>query len=189
MNTALAIAALVAACNAPRRRVALSTDDTTAVALGAALTVALLVALSAVADPLFDALDVSAPNLRIGVGFVLAVVSAHDIVRRPPPSGAALAGRNAAFVPVFFPVLARPEVALLAMAIGMDHGIALTAFAAVLALATVVVWHRVATNRRVTTNSQTDAVFARVERGLGIVIAAAAAALAVAIIADGVFAI
>jgi len=183
VNAALALVALVLACNAPRRRTALSTDDTRTVAFGAAAMVVVVVVIAAVASPLLDALDVSAPNLRIGAGLVLAVVSAHDVVRRPPPAGAALAGTGAALVPVLFPVLLRPEVALLALAIGADHGVAFSALSGVVAMAAVVAWHAFATPRA------ERAPVARVERGLGVLDAGLAAAAAVAIIADGVFAI
>jgi small neutral amino acid transporter SnatA (MarC family) len=183
MNVWLGIAALLVAVNAPRRRAALSVDDTGVVALGAALCGVGLVVFGAVATPLLDAMDVSAPNLRIGVGLVLAVVSVHDLVRRPPARGAALSGRAAAVVPVFFPVLTRPEVALVALAIGADHGVAVTAAAAVIAMVAVVGWHRLATPRA------QEPPFARVERGLGVLDSGIAAALAMAIAADGVFAI
>jgi len=118
MNAWLGLAAMVAAVNAPRRRAALSVDDTTVVAIGAAVTALALVVFGAIATPLLDAMDVSRPNFRIGLGLVLAVVAVHDLVRRPPAAGAALPGRRAAIVPVFFPVLLRPEVAMVALAIG-----------------------------------------------------------------------
>ena len=183
MNVWLAVLALVLGSNPPRRRAALSTDDTTAVALGGALTALLFVVLAAVASPLIDALDVSAPNLRIAAGAVLAFVAVHDLVWRRPPAGAALPGRRAAIVPVFFPVLARPELGLLAMSIGADHGVLITAIAAVVAIATVAGWHAVAVQR------PEQPVFDRVERGAGRAVAAVTVAVAVAITADGVFAI
>jgi small neutral amino acid transporter SnatA (MarC family) len=183
MNVWLGLAALVVAVNAPRRRAALSVDDTRTVALGAALTAVTLVVFGAFATPLLGAMDVSAPNLRIGLGLVLAVVSVHDMVRRPPAAGATLEGWAAALVPVWFPVLLRPEVAMVALALGADHGIGVTAGAALLAMAIVVAWHAVATPRG------DGAAFFRVERGLGFVDSAVAAALALALAADGVFAI
>ena len=183
MNAALAIVALVLASNPPRRRSALSTDDTATVALGALLAAALFVAVAAAAMPLADALDISRPNLRIAAGAVLAVVSIHDLVWRRPRPGAALPGRRAALVPVFFPVLARPEVALLAMSVGADHGVLFTALAAGLSMAAVVAWHALATPR------DEQPVFARVEGGVARVDAAVALAAAVAITGDGVFAI
>jgi hypothetical protein len=112
----------------------------------------------------------------------LAVVW-HDLVRRPPRRGAAMPGREAALVPVAFPVLLRPEVALVALALGADHGVALTALGAALAMGVVVGWHALATPRA------TSATFLRVERGLGMLDAALGAVLALAIAADGVFAI
>jgi small neutral amino acid transporter SnatA (MarC family) len=183
MNVWLGIAALVISVNAPRRRAALSVDDTRVVAIGAALAAGALVVFGAIATPLIDALDVSAPNLRIGTGLVLAVVSVYDLVWRPPSPGAALAGRSAAIVPVFFPVLVRPEVALVALALGADHGVAITAGAAVLAMAVVTGWHAIATPR------VQAGPFRRVERGLGMLDAGLGAAIAIAIAADGVFAI
>lgn len=189
MNTVLALVALLVASNPPRRRAALSTEDTTAVAIGAAITVALCTVLAAVASPLLDALDVSAPNLRIAAGFALSIVAAHDLVRRVPPAGAALPGRRAALVPVFFPVLARPEVGLLALSVGADHGVALTAAAALLAMAAVVAWHALLTPRLATRADGATAVTRRVEHGASALVAGAAVAVGVAIIADGVFSI
>jgi small neutral amino acid transporter SnatA (MarC family) len=183
MNVWLGLAALVVAMNPPRRRAALSVDDSTTVALGGALTLVALVIVAVIATPLLDALDVSAANLRIGVGLVLAVVAVHDLVWRPPGAGAALRGRRAAVVPVFFPVLLRPDVAMVAWALGADHGVAVTAFGALVASGAVVAWHRLATPRA------GRLAFRRVERGLGALGSAIAAVLAIAIAADGVFAI
>jgi hypothetical protein len=70
-----------------------------------------------------------------------------------------------------------------AWAIGADHGVGITAVAAAIALGLVVVWHWFATPRA------DAAVFRRVERGLGLLDSATAAVLALAIAADGVFAI
>jgi small neutral amino acid transporter SnatA (MarC family) len=183
VNTVATVATLILACNAPRRRVALSVDDSRIVAIGAVLTGMALVVIGAIATPVLDALDVSAPNTRIAAGVLIAVVSLHDVVRRPPPRGAALTGLRAAIVPVFFPVLFRPEVALVALVIGADHGVAATVVGATLAMGVVVGWHVVAAARR------EHPVFLRVERGIGIVDAALAAALGIALTADGVFGI
>jgi small neutral amino acid transporter SnatA (MarC family) len=183
VNVWLGIAALVVAMNAPRRRAALSVDDSATVAAGAALTFVALVATALLATPVLDALDVSAPNLRIGVGLVLAVVAVHDLLWRPPGAGAALPGRRAAIVPVFFPVLLRPDVVMVAWALGADHGVVVTGLAALLALGAVVGWHRLATPR------VERRAFGRVERGLGALDSALAAVFALAIAADGVFAI
>lgn len=183
MNLAVVLVALVAACNAPRRRASLSVADTRMVSSGAILAAALFVIVAAIATPALDALDISAPNVRIAVGLVLAPVAVLELVRRAPRAGAALPGTRAALVPVFFPVLARPDVALLALAAGADLGVAWTALGAVLAFASVVAWHRVATPHA------TSAVFLRVEDGLGRVVSVATVALAAAILIDGVFAI
>jgi small neutral amino acid transporter SnatA (MarC family) len=183
VNVAVSLLALVAAGNPARRRRALSVDDTRIVAAGAVLYAVWLVGLAAIATPVLDGLDVSAPNLRIAVGFVLAPVALHDLVRRRPGAGAALAGGRAALVPVLFPVLARPEVALLGLAIGADHGVVWAIAAAVLAAGSVAGWHRVGRDR------DGSAVFARVEGGLARLLAALTVALAVVILVDGIFAI
>jgi small neutral amino acid transporter SnatA (MarC family) len=189
MNTVLAFVALLAASNPPRRRAALSTGDTTAVAIGAVMAAVLFTVLAATATPLIDALDVSAPNLRIAAGFALAIVAAHDLVRRVPPPGAALDGRRAALVPVFFPVLARPEVGLVALSVGADHGVALTAASAAIAMAAVVGWHALLTPRTGIGADDRAGVTVRVEHGMSALVAGAAVALGIAIIADGVFSI
>jgi hypothetical protein len=84
---------------------------------------------------------------------------------------------------VFFPVLLRPEVALVVLVLGADHGVAATVVGVGIAMTVVVVWHRFASRRG------EHPVFHRVERGLGVADAGLTAALAVALIADGIFAI
>ena len=180
--TLLYVIAIVAASNPPRRREALSVDDTRIVTLGAAMTAVFLVVAAILATPLLDALDTSAPNLRIGVGLVVAAVGLHDLVRRRPQAGAALDGGRAALVPVFFPVLARPEVALLALSAGADHGVGFAAGISLLALATVVGWHALA--RHVTSGP-----FARVEGALARALAAVSVVAGVLITSNGVFSI
>lgn len=181
--TLLLFVALITASNPPRRRAALSVDSTRIVALGALLGAALLIVSAAIATPLLDALDTSAPNLRIGVGVVVGFAGLHDLVRRVPGPGAALDGDRAALVPVFFPVLARPDVALLALAGGADHGVAVTAAAAALAMAAVVGWHAIATARA------NRPVFRRIELALARMLAAATVVAGVLFTVDGVFSI
>jgi small neutral amino acid transporter SnatA (MarC family) len=181
--TAVLLLALITASNPPRRRAALSVDATPIVALGAALTAALFVVGAAIATPLLDALDTTAPNLRIGVGLVVGLAGVHDLLRRPPSAGAALPGARAALVPVFFPVLARPDVALLALSTGADHGVAIASGGAVLAMGAVIGWHALA-------NAMGERpVFRRVEAAAGRVLAAATVVAGVLLTVDGVFSI
>ena len=100
--------------------------------VGAALAAGLL------AGPLLDALDVSAPAARIGVGIVGGVAGLVRMVRRPPSPEPALAGRKAAIVPVAVPLFATPAALLLAIGAGADLGLAVIAVAAVVAIAVLV---------------------------------------------------
>ena len=80
-----------------------------------------MIAASAIADPLLDALDVSDPAFRIAAGVVALIAGVADVFRRPPspePSG-----RRAALVPVAVPIVARPAVSLLAVGAGADRGL------------------------------------------------------------------
>jgi small neutral amino acid transporter SnatA (MarC family) len=185
VNVALLLTALVAATNPPRRRVSLSTDRVDAVVLGAGLVAALWIAFGALASPLLDALDVSRPNARIAAGLVLTVVAARDAVWRPPAAGAALPGWRAGFVPVFFPVLARPEVGLVALVLGADRGMGWSVLGGVLVFAAVVGWFALARGRA----TARDRLFLRVERGLGVVLSVLAVALGITMVVKGVLAI
>ena len=73
---------------------------------------ALVVAASAVAPPLLDALDVSDPSFRTGAGIVAVLTGITDLLRRPPRSG-----------PIPFPLVARPALLILALGAGADRGV------------------------------------------------------------------
>lgn len=144
----LTLALFVTAVNAPlRRRAAKEAHRSRAGALGA---IALLAWVSA---PLLDALDVSPPNWRIAAGLALALGAVVDAVGRPVE-----------------PLLFRPELALLAVQSGSDHGVWPTILAALLALVSY--------------------TFMRKEnRALGRGFAIAQLALAILLTLDGVFAV
>lgn len=131
MSIWLAFLLLVATVNPPRRRAELSAPPAV-VAAGAALTLVALVGVGAIGDWLLDALDISDPTFQVGVGFVLLVRGVIDLFLRPPGPGDELPGIKAAIVPVFFPVLFRAEVALVALSIAVDGGLGvMTAGAAI----------------------------------------------------------
>ena len=71
----------------------------------------LVVAASAVAPPLLDALDVSDPSFRTAAGLVAIVAGIADLIRRPPRAE-----------PVFL-LVARPALLILALGAGADRGI------------------------------------------------------------------
>jgi small neutral amino acid transporter SnatA (MarC family) len=85
--------------------------------------------------PLLDALDVSDPSFRIAAGIVAALAGAADLVRRPPAPEPALTGWNAALIPVAIPVVARPALLVLALGVGADRGVLVSAGAMATAIA------------------------------------------------------
>ena len=87
----------------------------------------LVVAASAVAPPLLDALDVSDPSFRTGAGIVAVVAGITDLFRRPPRSG-----------PIPFPLVARPALLVLALGAGADRGILPSIVAMAIGIAAVV---------------------------------------------------
>jgi small neutral amino acid transporter SnatA (MarC family) len=201
---ALVVAAmLVAAVNAPRRRRALSISERPMAerrliaAIGAGLLAAAVVAVALLADPLLDALDISAPNARIAAGLVVAAGGLGELVTPRPRAGAAPRGWTAAVAPVWFPVLFRPEVGLAALSLGEDHGVAVALAAALVAGASVIaVAGRVggpATGRaedadRAEGSGRTEGAD-RAEDALGRLCSAAQVSAAVAVLLWGVFAV
>ncbi|MGI9648728.1 MAG: hypothetical protein ACR2OI_09440 [Acidimicrobiia bacterium] len=173
MNAAIGILLLLASINPPRRRSELP-DDRHVVLTGASLTLAALLALGLAGEWLLDWLDVSLPTFNVAVGLVLAIRSLVDLLTGLPPGGEALPGRSAALVPVFFPVLFRPELALAAVAVGADAGPVVLLTGALVALAAVVGWHTLPANHRM-------------DRAAGVVFSAGLMVLAIDRLVDGIF--
>ncbi len=122
MNTTLAVILLVGAINPARRAIESGRRPAAITAIASAAALAVYLGLAAVADGLLTELDVSSPNARIGAGAVVALragVELAAVARRDPTEST---GRLAALVPVAFPILARPEVAALALAVGYEGG-------------------------------------------------------------------
>ncbi len=170
MSVLLAVLLLVTAHNPPRRRAEL-TNRPQVILAGGALTLAVLVILGGAGDSILDALDISAPTLRVAVGLVLAARGLLDLARRLPVPGDGLDGMKGAIVPVFFPVLLRPELALAAVSVAVDGGLGAMTFGAAVALGLV------------------PAVPRRYCRVLSVVASTLLVALAVDRIIDGVFAL
>lgn len=136
MTVTLLILAMVAAANPFRARSARPAAEiraTTAVALGATLVLVLVSAL--VSGPLLDLVDVAGPSARIAAGIALLVVALKDLFAAPPTPEPALSGRAVGLVPLAFPVIFSPALALLAVAGGAERGVAVAVGCGALALA------------------------------------------------------
>jgi hypothetical protein len=144
----LSILLFVTAVNAPLRRSGIRKA-------GASPFVAWLgiIALAWFSDPLLERLDVSAANWRIAAGLVLVAGALVDVAGRPVE-----------------PLLFRPELGMLAIQTGRDHGVWATAFAAAIGLATLAVWRHSS-------------------KAVGRAVALAQVGLAVLLVLDGVFAL
>jgi small neutral amino acid transporter SnatA (MarC family) len=125
MNTFLAAVAFLFAVNPARRALELvpRPERRIAAAAGAGV-VAVVAVLAGVSGPLLDLLDVSPPTFRVAAGLVLAFRGLLDLVRAPVPEPEGLSGWGEALFPVGFPVMFRPELAVLALAAGADLGVA-----------------------------------------------------------------
>ncbi|HEX6653328.1 MAG TPA: hypothetical protein VF072_11340 [Thermoleophilaceae bacterium] len=108
----LALNPIRAAFGIPRAPAEGDADPVRLALLGGAVGALLVVAASALAPPLLDALDVSDPSFRTGAGIVAVLTGIADLFRRPPQTG-----------PVPFPLVARPALLILALGAGADRGV------------------------------------------------------------------
>lgn len=175
MTAAIGLLLLLFTVNPPRRRSELPADSRVVMA-GAGLTFLALVSLGLAGEWLLDELAISLPTFHVGVGLVLAIRAAIDLFTGLPPGGEELPGRRAALVPVFFPVLFRPELALVAVAVAVDAGLPTLVVAALIGLAAVVGWCALPPNRRT-------------DRAFGALLSAGLMVLAIDRIVDGIFAL
>lgn len=138
MTLTLLVVAMVAAANPARAvaaRPAEAPRQTAAVAIGATLGLVLLCAI--VSGPFLDLVDVSGPSARIAAGVALLVVALKDVFVAPPAPDPALTGRRGGLVPLAFPVIFSPALALLAVAGASERGVGVAVLAAGLALTPV----------------------------------------------------
>lgn len=139
MTGLLALVAFVAAVNAPRARFALDqparTERVIIAGTGAVAALAGVVLAAVIAEPLVDGFGVSVESARIGVGVVVSLAGARDLVVAMPSPEPALRGRGAALVPIAFPVLLNPALVFLAFAVSLDHEVAVATLLAMPALA------------------------------------------------------
>ena len=135
MNLALAVVTAVAVANPFRIGAALPQRDRWPVAISGGLAAgAVLILVAAASRPLLDGLEVTAATAAIGAGAAVIVVGIRAVLARPPGPEPSLPGRRAALVPVAFPVLLDPGVALLVVAVSADRGTGPAVLVAVAAL-------------------------------------------------------
>jgi hypothetical protein len=144
----LSILLFITAVNAPLRRSGIRNA-------GASPFIAWLgiIVLAWFSEPLLDRLDVSAANWRIAAGLVLVAGAIVDLASRSDE-----------------PLLFRPELGVLAVQTGRDHGVWATAFAAAIGLLTLAVWRRSS-------------------KAIGRAVALAQVGLAALLVLDGIFAL
>jgi small neutral amino acid transporter SnatA (MarC family) len=148
-STWLVVVAVVAVVNPARLSPALQTlppvlPDSTSirrarsvavVALGAGVAVSVLAVLAAASARLLDAIDVSAPTMRVAAGLVLILAVIRDLIGGRPTAEPALRGWGAALVPVAMPFVARPELAILVVSAATVEGLGVTLLALILVVA------------------------------------------------------
>jgi small neutral amino acid transporter SnatA (MarC family) len=170
----LAVVLLIVTINPPRRRSELG-GNVRVIAAGAAITLFVVVVLGALGDWILDSLDITAPTFRVAVGLVLIARGVLDLIRSPAEP-VDRPGWLGAVAPVFFPVLFRPELGLIAISVAVDAGLGPMLLGAAIGLALVVA----------ATARLHDAGYGR---ALGAVFSTALIILAVDRLIDGVFAL
>ncbi|MEM7140635.1 MAG: hypothetical protein AAF548_06330 [Actinomycetota bacterium] len=108
----------------PFRAAAATPDDDRRGAVGLALvaTLALVTAVGWLAGPILDAVGVTGASARIAAGIAMLAIALRDVVTAPSAEPA-LPGIRAGLVPLAFPVLFTPAVAMLAIAAADDRGV------------------------------------------------------------------
>jgi hypothetical protein len=133
---------------------------------------AVAIGLAAVATPLLDALDISAPNMQIGAGIVLGVYSIVALVTWDDAS--APAPLYGGLVPLLFPIVLTPAVGVVVLAVGGRNGMPVPTLASAVAAA-LIAW------------PASSASLGR--RPIRMASAAAGTVASVAMIVDGAFAV
>ena len=155
MSLPLFVLAAVCVVNAPRSRSVLPTDsggwfavaDSTestrrpkrlqvAVA-GAGIALVVLVPIAALARPVLDLVDISPATARIATGLLLAVTGILLVGWPMPTPEPSLPGGQAALVPVAFPTLLTPGLALLTLTASADHSALVALVVLAIALVTL----------------------------------------------------
>lgn len=123
MSALFVVVAMAVAVNPFRGRLTLDGDADSRwrdSLIGAGLTLAAVLSLALVADPLLDWLDVSPETWRMAAG-VVAIVAGSWAVVFPERRDDDVDWRWTGIVPLFFPYLFTPEVAAVGMSLGADE--------------------------------------------------------------------
>ncbi len=159
--------ALAAVCAANPFRVA-ACAPTRADIRRQAATVATLLSLAAVgllavlSEAILEALNVSGSSSRIAAGAAVLFVGIRDLFMQPPSPEPALEGWRAGVVPMAFPVLFNPALAILVISAGSERGAATAVGvigAAILLVAVIVVGNVRGTYLRTATVGSSGVVF------------------------------
>jgi small neutral amino acid transporter SnatA (MarC family) len=117
--------AMLAAVNPAAVAIALwPRERRTAVAIAAALTWGLVLALAGFSEPLLDALDVTAATFRIATGVVVGLAGARWLVfgASPVDVDTRPGSWQRVGVPLLIPALVSPQLAMVAISTGADDG-------------------------------------------------------------------
>ena len=176
MTPTLLLLAMLAAANPLRVASARPRHDRVpaAAAAGTLLILGVLVS-GLVSGPLHDAVDVTGPSARIAAGIALLAVALHDLFGAPPDAEPALTGWRAGIVPLGFPVLFTPAVALVAVAGAAQHGVWVPVAAVLPAM--------------IVAGALLVSARARIPRGVLATSGALGAAIAALVVLDGIYAI
>lgn len=140
MNALVALVALVVAADLPQRLAVLRWWPARRRLLAGVIAALGVLALAAVADPILDALDISAPAMQIGGSMVLAlwcIWCFFTWTDEPLPASADPPSARDAVVPAAFPFLLHAQLGVVVVAVAGRNGIAWPAVAALVVAATV----------------------------------------------------
>ena len=125
-STLIALAAVcatnpfrVAACAPPRADIRRQ-----AVAVATALSLVAVGLLGVLSEVILEWLNVSGSSSRIAAGAAVLLVGIRDLLMQPPSPEPALQGWRAGIVPMTFPVIFTPALAILAISAGSERGAA-----------------------------------------------------------------
>jgi len=132
MSLWLLILAAVTTVNAPRLWSAGASWRWAAA--GASVALAALAVLATLADPILDGLEVSAPTARMAAGILLLITG--GLVFSAPPPSLQPASRWPWMMPLAFPLLLTPGLAVLTLSASVDQSAPVTVLVLAGALAT-----------------------------------------------------
>ncbi len=133
-----ALLALLAAVNPLAVAVALwPRERRSTMAVAAAIACAVAIVSAVVSGPILDALDVTPGTFRVAAGLVLGLAGARWLITGAPSVAAegTAGGAGRIAVPLLFPVLVTPQLVMVSMSTGADHGTAVVAAGAAGSLA------------------------------------------------------